>query len=75
MKSCSLVGGFRRFAENMFLSNVDNYPKDFSRCTVVPHDTTGLRPFRKWLYRERSYHGICFSVDLHVMNEDTFQNK
>jgi hypothetical protein len=26
-------------------------------------------------YRERLYHGVRFSVDLHVMDEDTFQNK
>jgi hypothetical protein len=36
----------------------------------VPHDTTGLRPLKKW-----SYHGERFSIDLYVMNGDTFQNK
>jgi hypothetical protein len=38
--------------------------------TGVPHDTTGLHPLKKW-----SYHGVRFSVVLHVMVEDTFQNK
>jgi hypothetical protein len=36
---------------------------------------SGLRPLIKRSYREWQNHGIRFSVDLHVMNEDTFQNK
>jgi hypothetical protein len=42
--------------------------------TAVPHDTTGLRPLKKWFYYEQSYHGVRLSVDVHVMNEDTLQN-
>jgi hypothetical protein len=41
----------------------------------VPHDTTGMRPLKKWSYLELFYHGVRFSVDLHVMDEDMFQNK
>jgi hypothetical protein len=43
--------------------------------TGVPYDTMGMHPLKKWSYCEQLYHGICFFIDLHVMNEGTFQIK
>jgi hypothetical protein len=47
---------------------------------ITAHEYPTIRrghvPLKKnWPYIERSYHEIRFSVDLHVMNEDTFQIK
>jgi hypothetical protein len=42
--------------------------------TGVPQDTMGLCPLKSGCI-VKSYHGVHFSVDLHVTNEDTFQNK
>jgi len=38
-------------------------------------DTTELRHLKMRSCRERSYNDVRFFADLHVMNENTFQNK